>query len=188
MNRTHVTAEALALFDQRWATQIAQHKITVTCFKGCSACCSEPVYVTKDEARLTLARLPDADRPEVAQRTNDWLVKAQANGILDDPEPYVMSYLAVGLVCPLLKDNLCRVYPYRPFACRSHCAVGPASRCASDRMAQRYARSSALIVQTGAQLYHICSEGDHLGVWLARLLLQSPVRSQAHTSADGLKL
>jgi Fe-S-cluster containining protein len=187
MNRERNVALALQRFDQEWAGEVAREKIVSTCSKGCSACCSEPVYCSKLEARLTLRYLPDAERPGVIERTRAWLTQAKATDILDIAEPHVMDYLACGLVCPFLKDKLCLVYPNRPFGCRSHCAVGPAIKCSTDRLHQTYARSPKLIAVTGAVIFSQQSEGDHLGVWLSRLLLQAPVQSEAHVSVDDLR-
>lgn len=186
MNRNRPIADALIAFDHRWQQEMAKQKVVSTCSKGCSACCSEPVYTSKAEARLALAKLPGVERSTVADKTRSWLALAQSSGILANPEPHVMDYLAVGLPCPLLKDNLCLVYKYRPFACRSHCATRPAEFCSSARLQQQYARSPELIAATGAFIFHENSEGDHLGIWLARLLLQSPARSAAHVSVDKL--
>lgn len=186
MNRNRPIEDALIAFDHRWHLEMAKQKIVSTCSKGCSACCSEPVYASKGEARLALSKLPEVSLPSVKDKTRSWLATAQASGILANPEPHVMDYLAVGLPCPLLEANLCLVYKYRPFGCRSHCAIRPAEFCSSARLQQQYARSPELIAATGAAIFHENSEGDHLAIWLARLLLQSPVHSAAYVSAAGV--
>jgi hypothetical protein len=186
MNRNRSIADALIAFDHRWNQEMAKQKVVSTCSKGCSACCSEPVYTSKAEARLALSKLPGVSLPWVTGQTRSWLATAQASGILDNPEPHVMDYLAVGLPGPFLKDKLCLVYKYRPLGCRSHCATLPAEFCSTARLQQRYARSPELLAKAGQAIFAASPTGDHLGVWLARLLLQAPVQSAAHVSVDRL--
>ena len=178
-------AEALQRFDREWAAEMAREGIVSTCSRGCAACCFEPVYASKLEARLALRYLPDAERPGVVERTRAWLTQAKASHMLEIAEPHVMDYLDAELACPFLQYNRCLVYANRPLGCRSHCAIGPAILCANNRLKQRYARSPKLIALAGAAIFSKLSEGDHLGVWLSRLLLQASVQSKAHVSAGG---
>jgi len=179
-------AEALQRFDRQWAAEMAREGVVFSCSRGCAACCREPIYCTKQEARLALRYLPDAERPGVIERTRAWLAQAKASHILEIGEPHVMDYLDAELPCPFLLYDRCLVYPNRPLGCRSHCATGPAILCATNRLAQRYARSPRLLVSVSMAIFNEHSEGDHLGVWLSRLLLQASIQSQAHVTASKL--
>lgn len=186
MNKFRKLIETYSQFDVRWAQEVQSRGIVVTCQRGCSACCWEPCYTSPAEARLALSKVPAPERADVVQRTRLWLAKAQKSGILEVPEPHVMAYKAVGLACPLLKDNLCLTYAHRPFACRSHCAVGPSDLCRINRLNQTYTHSPEMVWSTGCDIFMGSGAGDHLGVWLARLLLRLPVRSSAYVDIDSL--
>jgi Fe-S-cluster containining protein len=118
---------------------------SVSCCKGCSACCrAQPVPVTPAEA-LALARLVDAlpepRRTEVRARFAARVAKLQAAGLFDaflrlipiaDKEQAraaAKSYFQLGLVCPFLEDDACSIHPQRPFVCRQYLVTSPAELC-----------------------------------------------------------
>ncbi len=178
------TLEVLRTFDREWAAVMRQRDIQLACYRGCSACCSEPCYTSREEAALILTKIPALERKGVVDRTRTWASQAVASGILRQGTPHVQQYLSANLVCPLLKDNLCLVYAARPLACRSHCAVGVAVTCKVDRMNQKFAKAPALIVDATRQM--MC-EGDHLGVWLSKALLRESPDSAATVSVSRME-
>lgn len=119
---------------------------SVSCEKGCSACCrAQPVPVTPPEAHA-LARfvelLPEPRRTEVRERFADRVTKLKAAGLYDlflraapiaSPEQArdaVTAYFRLGLICPFLEDDACSIHPHRPFVCRQYLVTSPPELCA----------------------------------------------------------
>jgi Fe-S-cluster containining protein len=118
---------------------------TVSCCKGCSACCrAQPVPVTPPEA-FAIARLVDAmpepRRTEVRERFADRVAKLKAAGLFDlflrivpisdkqQARDAATAYFRLGLVCPFLEDDACSIHPDRPFVCRQYLVTSPAALC-----------------------------------------------------------
>lgn len=151
--------------------------VVLTCRRGCSACCSEPVYVGPEEVELLVESIPPAEMPGVIQRVNEWLAKMLPSGLVD-PEVNGMAnlaqYRAMRAPCPLLKNGECLVYQQRPIGCRSHSAKGPREFCENDALRPRqvFGHSPELVegflrnyvALGGSPTYH------HLGVLLADAL------------------
>jgi Fe-S-cluster containining protein len=119
---------------------------SVSCCKGCSACCrAQPVPVTPAEA-LALSRLVDAlpepRRTEVRSRFADRVERLKAAGLFDlflrlapvadreQARTAATAYHRLGLVCPFLDDDSCSIHPGRPFVCRQYLVTSPAELCA----------------------------------------------------------
>jgi hypothetical protein len=60
--------------------------------------------------------------------------------------------------CPLLEDGLCRVYRYRPFACRMHFSLSPPHWCRPDHFQHGYAVCFSL--EPGKKVYEALSKVD----------------------------
>lgn len=92
----------------------------VACKAGCAHCCHFPVGITFPEAmRLAAAVRPDRDLGKT--------LRAAADATATTP----WSAL-VGLACPLLLANQCRVHGDRPLPCRA-LASSDANSCAAAR-------------------------------------------------------
>jgi len=166
-------------------------KLTVTCGKGCSACCSEPVYAERREAELAaqaIGKMPYPQREATKARIREWLERIkEAPEILAQETPHVLVYRQLRLPCPLLQGALCSIYQDRPWGCRLHTAVGPRENCEDDskRLSQLYAyvpdaltQKSSLVVLggDGGEL-----EMEHFGLLLAELVLGERVESAGRT-------
>jgi Fe-S-cluster containining protein len=115
---------------------------TVSCKKGCVACCRQLVPLSPPEAWMIadlIAGLPQARREcvlavfahtdEVLQRSG---LKAQLQGRIESPEhmtALVLAYFRLGVPCPFLLDESCSVYRYRPSICREYLVTSPAGNC-----------------------------------------------------------
>jgi Fe-S-cluster containining protein len=104
----------------------AESQTQPACCKGCSTCCSQNVTITAlegenilryiisegmvDEFATALMQVGDISRPKYS--TNDF-AKACLDGRDVDPEITTNKES-----CPFLKDNICTIYPVRPFSCR----------------------------------------------------------------------
>jgi maleate isomerase len=118
---------------------------TVSCRKGCAACCrAQPVPVTPPEA-YALSRLvenlPEPRRAEVRARFADRVQRLRDAGLADhflqrhrdvtkeQARDATQRYFRLGLVCPFLEDEACGIYEDRPFVCRQYLVTSPADRC-----------------------------------------------------------
>ena len=84
------------------------------CRKGCSWCCTQPVFTNEWEAAYL--------RQFMKKRfTGDKLVELKDKAEIKDREVSALPQEAVlknRIPCPLLHENVCSVYPARPMACR----------------------------------------------------------------------
>ena len=127
------------------AQQRAQGR-TVSCRKGCDACCrAQPVPVTPAET-LALARqvaaLPAARQATVRARFAAGVARLRQVGLYDTlmrSEPtttgpqalaVTATYFGLGLACPFLEQGACSIHPVRPFVCRQYLVTSPATLCA----------------------------------------------------------
>ncbi|HEY8503860.1 MAG TPA: YkgJ family cysteine cluster protein [Gemmataceae bacterium] len=120
---------------------------SVSCRKGCSACCrAQPVPVTPAEAyalwRLVEA-MPEPRRSEVRRRFEANAGRLEEAGLrafylkrdreitADEARDIARNYFNLGLVCPFLEDDACSIYADRPFVCRQYLVTSPAELCAN---------------------------------------------------------
>lgn len=97
------------------------------CRRGCAVCCTRDVMVTKPEALLLLGYIVDEHgAPWLAEKLNDpppipWplsrTTNAYAAACLEGKDVTEPDRRRDG-VCPFLEDDICSVYPARPFSCR----------------------------------------------------------------------
>ncbi len=123
-----------------------------TCSVGCSACCSERLQVTRQEADYVWDALTHEQRKAIIPAVRAWVAKFDALGFGNEID--ALDYRRAELICPLLHENRCTVYAARPVACRCHAAIGPPIAC-SDlvlRPNQLYAMAPELIAHQVQQL------------------------------------
>jgi len=157
--------------------------VVLSCSKGCSACCSEPLAATEPEMLLMLSKLSAEQLAEVKERTQVWLAKAQAMGLDDmDDAPNAFVYRAHNLECPFLKNKMCIAYHQRPLGCRAHMAIGPRQACEdlNLRPKQKFCYMPELLEAANMRLINAVIDGagplaekifldmGHLGSLLAR--------------------
>lgn len=118
---------------------------SVSCSKGCGACCRQPVPISETEARA-ISRLVDAmpepRRMSIRTRFSDARSRLDAAGMLGryrNPErltsvelmSLARDYFALGIACPFLEDESCSIHADRPLACREYLVTSPAENCAN---------------------------------------------------------
>jgi Fe-S-cluster containining protein len=159
----------------------AQAGKPVICKQGCYWCCKEPVYCFKKEAINTLHKLNGEVLKRIKQRTREWAKRFIDSGLATNDEPPVVDYRKHNMWCPLLENGQCVVYDRRPAACRLHLAVGPLERCINDdaRKEQLFASDPKATIRIQVDVASHCqpAQMDHLGVWLADLLLGQKIKT-----------
>lgn len=120
---------------------------SVSCTRGCAACCRHLIPVAPAEARALhelVAELPGPTREAVLASCADARRRLGEAGLLarlgdttwnDDEEAYAAlasAYLALDIACPFLDaESSCMIHPDRPIVCREYLVTSPASACAS---------------------------------------------------------
>lgn len=151
---------------------------------GCFACCKEPVLLSRQEARYIVDGILPEQLPHIVAQTRRWLTQVQASGLLQEPEPHVYLWRMMNAWCPLLQDGRCLAYTRRPVSCRLHLAIAAPEACEDDeaRKRQRYAFTPE--VNGDAMVAELEEFGEmemnHLGAWLAEMLLGKKVKTPAH--------
>jgi Fe-S-cluster containining protein len=124
---------------------VEQHGKSISCCKGCGACCRQPVPVSLPEARRLAALVEAMPEPrrsdvravfvEIERRVDE----AGLMGAFLDPDPMVkeeferapMEYFRMGMGCPFLVEDSCGIYEERPLVCREYLVTSPAAYCSA---------------------------------------------------------
>jgi len=118
---------------------------SVSCAKGCSACCrAQPVPVTPPEALALLKlveALPAVQQTEIRQKFADAVERIDRAGLLpllsreepltskEQARQVARQYFDLKIACPFLVDDACGIYVDRPFVCRQYLVTSPAALC-----------------------------------------------------------
>ena len=127
--------------------EVTKDGLTVSCRKGCGACCRQLVPISEIEARQLrdhVAALPEPRRAEVRGRFAEAKRRLDESGLLAKlahPEQFSdvelkaddlgLEYFGLGIPCPFLEDESCSIHAVRPIACREYLVTSPAEHCAS---------------------------------------------------------
>jgi len=102
------------------------HGLNIACRTGCSGCCTQNVTITALEGEEILRYI-------IAEKKSPWLAaKLSSHRDHQPPETTTNDFAAACLdgndidpgnqknfsPCPFLENNLCTIYPVRPFSCR----------------------------------------------------------------------
>ena len=160
---------------------------SVTCRKGCSACCSYLVPVSVCEAiRLgqDLSDMPVPQRLRLERAT-----MSAARKIMDFPQPpdgdiedVSRWYRSLELDCPMLQNHLCQIYDVRPLACREYVVDKPPGLCEIDSLDSPLELSVSVSQALGTlagQLEQAPLEAVMLPLWLAWQYANQP-RANRH--------
>ena len=110
--------------------------LTISCRKGCAACCRHlvPISRTEGEALLALVdAMPKERRKAVRARFASAEAQITAAGLAEPAgrgdQEMSLAYFALRLACPFLEDESCSIHPDRPLVCREHLVTSPAALC-----------------------------------------------------------
>ena len=110
---------------------------SISCRKGCGACCRQLVPVSRTEGERLLAlveAMPEERRATLharfaaAEAALDGAGLA-ARGQKSDRE-LSLAYFALAIPCPFLEEESCSIHPERPLVCREYLVTSPAELCA----------------------------------------------------------
>jgi Fe-S-cluster containining protein len=124
---------------------VAESGKTISCQKGCGACCRQMVPIAPVEAhgiRDLVNNLPEPRKTEILNRFAAAKEKMSAAGMwqkMDEratwPEADVvqtgLDYFHLGVACPFLEEESCSIHLDRPMACREYLVTSPAANCSN---------------------------------------------------------
>jgi Fe-S-cluster containining protein len=120
---------------------------SISCRKGCAACCRMLVPLSAPEAftlREHVKQLPMDRQRYLLNRLHDTKNRMKQAGLWDrmsdvaeaakqvpdeELDPINQSYYALRIPCPFLENELCSIYEARPAACRELLVTSPAELC-----------------------------------------------------------
>jgi Fe-S-cluster containining protein len=141
---TRRLGEEAAELEIRQVTEAGQ---TISCRKGCAACCRMLVPLSAPEAfalREYVGQLPTDRRTILLNRLSDTKNRLKREGLWDrlndiaeatmavpdqELDPINRAYYALRMPCPYLENELCSIYEARPAACRELLVTSPAELC-----------------------------------------------------------
>jgi len=157
--------------------------LTVSCQKGCGACCRQLVPIAEIEARRLRDRvneLPETRRSAIRARFEAARQRLEQAGLLeklrqpqqfqdDDVIPFGMDYFHQRIACPFLEEESCSIYAERPLACREYLVVTPAAHCAEPTVES--VRCVKLALHTARTVRGLDAERSaHSAPWVALIL------------------
>jgi len=133
----------------------SHNELRPACHKGCSVCCTQNVTVTaiegEDILRYILAedmvdwfakQLQLESPPAPPKLTTNDFAKECLDGHDVDPQ------LQISLTdCPFLEENICKIYPVRPFSCRLFVSSEKCSLNQAAQIPEFYIEASTAISQ-----------------------------------------
>ena len=148
---------------------------TVSCAKGCGACCRQMVPISPTEARHLAAlvdRLPPARAKVVRARFSAAQTQMATAGVVPKGHPdtdkaayrdYGMAYFRQGVPCPFLEEESCSIHPDRPLVCREYLVTSPPAACAVLGSGQ--VRQVAVPLRVWA-VFGRCASADRSLAWM----------------------
>lgn len=141
---TRRLGEEAAELEVRQAAEAGQ---TISCRKGCAACCRMLVPLSPPESfalREYVGQLPADRQTLLLSRLSDTKNRLKQAGLWDqlndvadasrpvadeELDPINQAYYALRMPCPYLENELCSIYESRPAACRELLVTSPAELC-----------------------------------------------------------
>lgn len=146
----HTAADAIDSILEKNIKTAEKKGTSVTCTAGCSYCCSQPVgiqfpevfhiaeYLSQntDKKERFLKKYPSW-RKNIDLTSYEMLMNAVMTGKIPPKMAGIESavknfYKHDILPCPFLENNLCEIYPARPFVCRKHYALSDPENCRNN--------------------------------------------------------
>ena len=110
---------------------------SISCRKGCGACCRQLVPVSRTEGERLLAlveTMPKDRRATLYARFAAAEAALEGAGLTERGQKtdreMSLSYFSLHLPCPFLEEESCSIHPDRPLVCREYLVTSPAELCA----------------------------------------------------------
>jgi Fe-S-cluster containining protein len=116
---------------------------TISCRKGCGACCRQLVPISEVEVRAIqrlVSEMPEPRKSNVRERFRMAAVRLAESGLLEklrvrdhrpeEAQSLGIAYFEQRIPCPFLEDESCSIHAERPLACREYLVTSPAENCA----------------------------------------------------------
>jgi Fe-S-cluster containining protein len=147
---TNIVPVIRSLGDQAQDLEVAntlQTGKTISCQKGCAACCRQMIPISPPEAFAlveAIHTLPQEHQDRIKQNLAQTHLRLQMAGLLstlqdlansprqqtdEDLDSLNRAYYALRLPCIFLENEICSIYAHRPAACRGHLVSSPAELC-----------------------------------------------------------
>jgi Fe-S-cluster containining protein len=121
---------------------------TISCTKGCGACCKQPVPISEVEAHhLTelVESLPEPKKTAIKEKfaaaheflnQKKWFEKMENFVKLEmrERQETAMEYFSYNIDCPFLEEGSCSIHLDRPLACREYLVTSPAENCSQPTL------------------------------------------------------
>jgi Fe-S-cluster containining protein len=121
---------------------------TISCTKGCGACCKQPVPISEVEAyhlAELVENLPEPQKTKVKEKfaaahkflsEKKWFEKMENFVKLEmkERQETAMEYFKYNIDCPFLEEGSCSIHPDRPLACREYLVTSPAENCSQPTL------------------------------------------------------
>ncbi len=132
-------------FIEMGANEVKSSGKTISCEKGCAACCYQAIPLAEIEAyniAQVVENLPEPRRVNIEKRFDDasrhfheigWFQKLDECALLpkEERQKIVMEYFYENVPCPFLEEGACSIYENRPLACREYLVTSPAENCSA---------------------------------------------------------
>lgn len=153
-----------------------QNGLSISCKKGCGACCRQLVPISYPEARYLadlVENLPEPRRSQVRQRFDEAVLRLEESGMMDEAinfhrmnaagrESMAKSYFGLGIACPFLENESCSIHQDRPLVCREYLVVSSPEHCANlDGEKIKRLKLPAWISSVYSQMKGVHVEGDN---------------------------
>lgn len=110
---------------------------SISCRKGCGACCRQLVPVSRTEGERLLqlvAGMPPGRRQWLSERFAAAEAAIAGADLTErkgrSDRELSAAYFALGVPCPFLEEESCSIHPERPLVCREYLVTSPAELCA----------------------------------------------------------
>jgi Fe-S-cluster containining protein len=129
--------------------------LVTACSRGCSSCCTQNVTITAVEGVAILRYI-------LAKDMNFWLAEKLASPRTHQPPKMTTNDFAKACIegrevdpgnrdnlstCPFLENNLCQIYPVRPFGCRLFISTKTCSALHPAQITDSYFEATTAVTQ-----------------------------------------
>lgn len=132
---------------QQTIDQTIQSGATISCQKGCAACCRMMIPLAPPEAivlKTVVEALPAPQKEPLLERFQSTQRTLRESGLEEELhrlafseeqvtdkelEPLNRAYYSLRMPCPFLENEVCSIYEHRPSACRELLVTSPPDLC-----------------------------------------------------------